>query len=223
MPTSWSELPIHFLDFEGSLASGIIEFGIVTIQGNRIVNTAGRLCRPTGRIRAEDQAVHGIDAREAERCAPFTDEFERFVSLRATGPLAAHFASVENGLLKSVWPYPRLSPDFSRPAGEVLDWGPWVDTGRLYPQLYPRLGSAKLETLVAAFGLQAELDAHAERHCPAERRHYHAALYDALAGALLLGRLAEEPTLGGRSPAWLFGMSTLDPDRRATFDQGELF
>ena len=41
--------------------------------------------------------------------------WERFAGLRATGPLAAHFAPVENSLLRKVWPYPREVPDFARP------------------------------------------------------------------------------------------------------------
>jgi len=48
---------------------------------------------------------------------------------------------------------------------------------------------------VVACGLQPELDALAVQHCPAGRGHYHAALYDALAGALLLASLAREPAL----------------------------
>lgn len=105
----------------------------------------------------------------------------------------------------------------------AAEWGPWIDTGRLYPQFYPTLASAKLGDLVAVFGLQERLDALAAEHCPADRRRYHAALYDALAGALLLGRLAAEPTLAERSLAWLLEMSTLDGARRDSMKQGGLF
>lgn len=219
----WTEHPIHFIDFEGSLASGILEFGVVTLHGDEVIEASTRLCRSTGRIREEDIAVHGIDASAVAGCEPFAGEFERFVGLRATGPLAAHFANVENSLLKSVWPYPRTSPDFAKLGLSVTDWGPWIDTGRLYPQLYPTLESARLETLVAVFGLQPELDALANQWCPAERRFYHAALYDALAGALLLTRLAKEPAVSAQTLAWLLTMSTLDPDKRAAMNQGELF
>ena len=105
----------------------------------------------------------------------------------------------------------------------MVEWGPWIDTGRLYPQFYPGLVSAKLGDLVAVFGLQARLDEAAARWCPPERRRYHAALYDALAGALLLTRLAEEPTLRERSVGWLIAMSTLDGARRDDLRQGEMF
>jgi DNA polymerase-3 subunit epsilon len=82
--------------------------------------------------------------------------------------------------------------------------------------------SGKLEDLVTACGLQAPLDALAASCCPAARRHYHAALYDALAGALLLARLAAEPAVADKSMAWLLEMSTLNPEKRNALRQGEL-
>jgi DNA polymerase III epsilon subunit-like protein len=220
---SWALQTIHFIDFEGSVTSGILEYGVVSLRGGEIVDTATRTCRATGRVRDEDVAVHGLVAERLAGDAPFSDEFERFVGLRESGPLAAHFAQAENSMMKSVWAYPRRSPDFLRDGPHVVDWGPWVDTGRLYPQLYPSVDSAKLGDLVVRCGLQYELDSLAERYCPADRRFYHAALYDALAGALLLMRLANEPTLAGQSLAWLLTTSTLDPDKRAAMTQGDLF
>ncbi len=228
----WTDQLIHFVDFEGSIASGILEYGVVTLRGAEIINAHTRLCRATGRVRAEDVAIHGLDAAVVANHAPFGDEFETFARWRETGPLAAHFANAENTLIKSVWPYSRMSPDFARAGaagsggdGRTLttDWGAWIDTGRLYPQLYPSIPSAKLADVVAAFALQSRLDALAAEQCPADRRHYHAALYDALAGALLLARLAEEPALAGQSLAWLLEMSTLDGTRRDEMRQGGLF
>ncbi len=220
---AWTEHLIHFVDFEGSIASGILEYGVVTLRGAEIVSTETRLCRATGRVRAEDVAVHGIDPTAVVAQAPFGDDFDRFATWRETGPLAAHFANAENTLIKSVWPYPRTSPDFARTGSSVAEWGAWIDTGRLYPQFYPTLTSAKLADVVAGFGLQARLDVLAEAHCPADRRHYHCALYDALAGALLLARLADEPELARQSLAWLLEMSTLDGERRDEMRQGGLF
>lgn len=220
---SWTEQLIHFVDFEGSVASGILEYGVVTMRGAEIVETRTRLCRATGRVRAEDAALHGIEAAAVAGCAPFAEDFDAFARWRESGPLAAHFANAENTLIKAVWPYPRTSPDFARPGATATDWGHWIDTGRLYPQLYPSLASARLADVVAAFGLQARLDALAAEHAPGSRRRYHCALYDALAGALLLGRLAEEPAVADRPLAWLLEMSTLDGARRDAMRQGGLF
>jgi DNA polymerase-3 subunit epsilon len=85
------------------------------------------------------------------------------------------------------------------------------------------LPSGRLESLVVACGLQPELDALAAPHCPAGRGHYHAALYDALAGALLLASLARDPTLAGLSTMQLLALSTLDGSRRDELQQRTLF
>ncbi len=220
---TWIEHPIHFLDFEGSLSSGILEYGVVTLCAGRVKTAQSRLCRPLGRIRPEDTAVHGLGSATLSGCDPFADEFDYFAGLRSTGPLAAHFAGVENSLLKSVWPYPRSSPDFTRPHQQSTDWGPWIDTGALYRQFYPQMTSLKLADVIAACGLQSELDELAKRHCPPDRLHYHAALYDALAGAVLLLSLAREPKLASLSVMQLLAWSTLDGERRSAIEQDTLF
>lgn len=219
----WIDQLIHFVDFEGSLSSGILEYGVVSLRGGKILGTQTRLCRATGRVRPEDSAVHGIASERVVHCPLFHDDFARFAGWREEGPLAAHFANAENTLIKSVWPYARNAPDFARAGAKTTEWGPWLDTGRLYPQLYSGLASAKLGDLVAAFHLQDELDMLAREHCPEDRRQYHAALYDALAGALLLMRLAGEPSVSDQSLAWLLGMSTLDGAKRDNLWQGSLF
>ena len=101
--------------------------------------------------------------------------------------------------------------------------GPWIDTGRLYPQLFPQTGSFRLEDLVARHGLQVELENTARRHCPPERRRFHAALYDALAGALLLLHLLKRPELAHATIPWLLQMSTTDGEKREELQQGNLF
>ncbi len=220
---SWLEQPITFVDFEGSRASGVLEYGVVRLLGAQIVETHTRLCAPTGRVRPEDTAVHGLAAEQLQDRQPFADEWEFFADLREQGPLAAHYAGVENALLKAVWPYPRNSPDFARPGEHVIDWGPWIDTARLYGQFVPTLPSGQLEALVAALGLQPELDAQAARQCPPDRRRYHCALYDALAGAVLLAALAREPQIATLSTMQLLAFSTLDPKKRDALQQRELF
>lgn len=219
----WADTPIHFIDFEGNATSGILEFGVVTLRGGEIVGAHTRLCRATGRITAEETAVHGLGGEALVSLAYFASEWERFADLRATGPLAAHFASVENSLLRRVWPYPNQVPDFARPGKMATEWGPWIDTGQLYPQFFPQFGSFRLGDLIARGGLQAELETVALQHCPPERRRYHAALYDALAGALLLRALLRRPEFAEATVPWLLQMSTQDGDKRDALQQGSLF
>jgi DNA polymerase III epsilon subunit-like protein len=220
---SWIDQPIFFVDFEGNRTSGILEFGIVTLLRGEVVETHTRLCAPIGEVRDVDTAVHGLGAAELRGQRPFLNEWEYFAGLRERGPLAAHYAGVENSLLKSVWPYPRSSPDFARPGERVVEWGPWVDTARLYAQLFPKLDSGRLESLVAVCGLQPELDRLASQHAPSTRCRYHAALYDALAGAVLLGALARDSQIAGMSTMQLLALSTLDPQKRDALQQRELF
>jgi DNA polymerase-3 subunit epsilon len=220
---SWIDQPIFFVDFEGSRTSGILEYGVVTVLRGAVVDAHTRLCRPTGRVRPEDTAVHGLKAATLVERAPFAEEWDFFAGLRESGPLAAHYAGVENALLKSVWPYPRRSPDFARPGEWIIDWGPWIDSARLCAQLFPALESGRLESVVTACGLDDELNRAAAAHCPPGRRRYHCALYDALAGALLLARLARDPQLAGLSLLQLLTLSTLDPVKRDALQQGELF
>lgn len=219
----WRAVPIHFVDFEGSLAGGVVEYGVAVLQGGVIGEAATRLCRPSGAIRREDSAVHGIGAADVVGAAPLADDWERFAGWRQRGPLAAHFAGTENSLLKATWPYARQSRDFARPEMSTNEWGPWIDTGRLLPQLFRGIGSAGLEGLVTQFGLGAELATEAERHCPPERRRYHAALYDALAAALLLRAALSRPEFETATVPWLLEVSSLDPARREARRQGELF
>jgi DNA polymerase-3 subunit epsilon len=220
----WKDQLIHFVDFEGSTASGILEYGVVSLRDGGIVAARGRVCAATGRVRPEDVAVHGLDEGATAGAAPFTADFDAFATLREGGPLAAHFANAENALIKSVWPYARAARDFSREDGATTaDWGPWIDTGRLYPQARGAGAPTKLAALVAAEGLQERLDALAAEICPDGRRRYHAALYDALAGALLLLRLAETPGWGDKTLRWLLEHSTLDAGRREVLRQDELF
>lgn len=220
---SWTEATLHIIDFEGSKASGILEYGLVTVEGGRILETRTRLCRPTGRVSEEDRRTHGIRAEEAEREAPFAEEWDLFLSRRKKGFFGAHFASVENSLIRSVWPFPGAVPDFSGVTSGLAGWGPWVDTGRLLPNLYAGLPGAGLADLIEAFRLRGRLEALAAEHCPAVRRGYHCALYDALASAVLLSVIAEEPSYRRRSLRWLLEMSAGSATRGEALRQRRLF
>jgi DNA polymerase III epsilon subunit-like protein len=219
----WLDQPIYFIDFEGSTSSGVLEYGVVTLAGGRVAAAHTRLCAPTGRVRPADTEVHGLRADSLDGLAPFSADWEMFAGYRGKGPFAAHYAGAENSLIKSVWPYPRESPDYARAGGTVAEWGPWIDSARIYSQLYPRLESGRLESLVAACGLQGELDSLAGAHCPPGRKRYHAALYDALAGALLLGSLARHPQIASLTVMQFLALSTLDPGKREAIVQRELF
>ncbi len=190
-------VPIYMIDFEGSTSSGILEYGVVEICAGRIKRSWTRLCHPSGPIAPHDHWAHGLSAQDLSKCLPIGDDWAFFAGLRESGVLAAHHASVEASLLKSVWPCPRLSPDFTQAANEakakVAQWGPWIDSLALYRRIYPQLGSYGLNELIDQFGLMPELKTLADKHCPPSRHTYHCALYDALASTLLLQALFQLP------------------------------
>ncbi len=138
---SWPAATIHVLDFEGGRRSGIVEYGVATLANGSIVAAHTRLCAPAGPVTAAESALHGITEIDAARAAPFSSERELFVGLRRSGRSPAHHASVEQSLLRHTWPVPTASPDFSArdpaTAPRLSDWGPWLDTRRIYERLYP--------------------------------------------------------------------------------------
>jgi DNA polymerase III epsilon subunit-like protein len=222
---SWPATSIHVLDFEGGRRSGIVEFGVVTLLNGQFTATHSRLCAPAGPVTAAESALHGITEADATRAAPFSIEQELFFALRQTGPFAAHHAPVERGMLRHTWPVPPASPDFAAAnpatAPRVADWGPWLDTRRIYERLYPGLSNYQLGDLIKTFALVGELSALAATYCAPNRRRPHCALFDALAAALLLVHLMREPATAPAPLAWLMAQS-VSPEEGADFLQSQI-
>lgn len=214
--------PIHVIDFEGSRQSGIVEYGVVTLVGDRIDAAQTRICAPMGTISDEDFRQHGISESVASQTASVDTDWDYFSGLRRSGPFCAHSAAVEDGFLRNVWSYPGEVPDFSEAAPTTTSWGPWMDTLSLYRRIYPQLESHKLGDLIAIFDLQESLDAQAQLYCPKGRHRFHSALYDALASALLLRRLYTLPELGELSLRWLMLQSTSSDLKRENMGQQQL-
>ncbi|MFP4166830.1 MAG: 3'-5' exonuclease [Opitutales bacterium] len=219
------ETPVHVIDFEGSRQSGILEYGVVTLRRGTLEATHTELFAPTGTIADRDRRQHGLSEDGLAGRPTFDGDalWRFFAGLRETGPLCAHNASVEEGLLRSVWPYPRRSPDFSTDGRMVASWGPWLDTLHLYRRLYPDVGEHRLENLIGRFEQGQALQAYAELYCPEGRRQYHCALYDALASALLLRRLFEEPDLEEAGLPWMLRQSAPSEGGREAMQQQRLF
>ena len=70
----WTEQPIYFVDFEGSRASGILEFGVAEVLGGKITSARTRLCRAMGPVRPEDVAVHGLQEAALTGEPPLADD-----------------------------------------------------------------------------------------------------------------------------------------------------
>ena len=119
----WTEQPIFFLDFEGSRASGILEFGVAEVLGDQIVSARTRLCRATGRVRDEDVAIHGLREAALAAHAPFADDWEYFAGLRERG--FGVFEGKTFAELEATWPeqarrWRQRDPQWAPEGGESL-------------------------------------------------------------------------------------------------------
>jgi len=210
MDKNITETPIHVVDFEGSLTSGVLEWGVVSIIGNSITKTQSRLCGNRSVLSEKEVQQHGISEALVKDLEPFEADWDLFAGLRQSGPLCAHHAIIENGFLRKTWAYPRASRDFlaKDPYKTVADWGPWLDTLQIYRRLYPGLESYQLDHLVKVFEIRDKLESLAKSHCPQGRGRFHCALFDALASALLIMRLFEQKELVDLSLYQLFIFSS---------------
>ncbi len=222
--TNWKSVPINVMDFEGNRGAGVVEFGVATVLDGEIVEARSEYCRPKGRIPRREQELHGITNEDVADAAPLEEHWSYFAELRENGPLGAHHASVEEGLLKQQWSHPRWAPDFLNSGQTVAEWGPWVDTKELYSVLFPSLPSFSLGKLIDTFDLLEEVEVLGEKFCPPERRQFHAALYDAIASAVLLRHLESYPEIAPRmSLGWLLVQSLSGAAKKQAVQQEELF
>lgn len=220
-PPAWTEFPLHVIDFEGSPRTGVIEFGVATLWGGEIVSASTRLHASRAAVPAIDTQCHGLTQRDLQGAGPFESEWENFVGLRRSGLLVAHNASVEAGLLRATWPRPSAVPSFVGEAAPVAEWGPWIDTCRLARAWAPSLGDFRLAALIQSLRLGPRLEALATQYCPAQRRRYHCALYDALAAALILRALCAQEERSTASLAQLV-RDSLSAPAADDLMQGEL-
>ena len=222
--SDWKSVQIHVMDFEGNRGAGVVEYGVATLLGGEVVDARSEFCLPKGKIPRREQELHGISDEDVEGSQPLSEHWEYFSELRQSGPLGAHHAAVEEGLLKNQWSHPRLSPDFLNAGQEIAEWGQWIDTKELYSTLFPTLPSFSLSKIIQAFDLTEQLEALGEKYCPPKRKQYHAALYDAIASAVLLIHLASFPELASRMTLrWLLINSLPSSARKQAAQQTELF
>ena len=222
---------VYAVDFEGSLATGILEYGLVGIDSiEGIFSAEGAFCKNRGRISDAEFVQHHISAEQVARCSDFINVVPRFAELRTKSFFCAHNAAFENALLNSYCPVVLNACGIA--SGSQASWGPWLDTCVLYKKYFKKvlrgkilssvrkitvdntdakdmsgnesntsqpslsenapyayrsqaLPSVGLQTLIDGCGLTEVLNNLGERFCPLDRRHWYAALYDALACALL--------------------------------------
>lgn len=218
----WNTIPIHVIDFEGSRETGVLEYGIVTLQQGQIQCAHTQLCLPKSAIPDRDTQQHGLKESALKNAEPFENKWDLFNQIRKTGIFCAHSANVEHRFLKNTWPHPSSVPAWPEGNQTTNHWGPWIDTLELYRRIYPGLASYKLMDLVQTFSLEADLNQLAEQHCPKIRKRPHCALFDALASAKLLLQLAHTPGFEMLTAAWLIEYSAASSEAQESTRQQEL-
>ncbi|MBR1843399.1 MAG: 3'-5' exonuclease, partial [Opitutales bacterium] len=122
---------VYVVDFEGSLATGILEYGLVGIDSiEGIFSAETAFCKNRGRISDAEFAQHHISEERVARCEDFINVVPKFVELRKGGFFCAHNAAFENALLNSYCPV--VLNACSVGAGSQASCGPWLDTCVLY-------------------------------------------------------------------------------------------
>ncbi len=184
---------IHVVDFEGSSRCGVIEFGVVTLDRDQIIDTRTSLCRANAPILPKESLLHGIRNESLENRESFDTCEGLFFAMRKNGVFAAHHAPVEDGFLSRYWTvapstHVELPSNLRRPGS----WGPWIDTCKLAKEVWKGLESYSLTELVKYFDFEPRLKEFSSKYCPEDRRFAHCALYDALASAMLINLIRSE-------------------------------
>ncbi|MDR0647357.1 MAG: 3'-5' exonuclease [Puniceicoccales bacterium] len=219
LPTMFNG-PIYVIDFEGSLAGGIVEYGIVGILLDKgIFETRTRLCQTNVPIAVNEYRCHGISDRELVHHPPFSQDLELFIKARQHGIFCAHNAAFENQLLSRYCPVLEIEKSFESCDKKDAGWGPWLDTYGLYKHFLPRKVDCGLSHLISMLHLETDLNALANKFCPSVRKKYHCALYDALASALLLLKFARMPQNQGKDLNQYIAQSTLGV--KAMYDRNQ--
>lgn len=178
------EFSFYSIDFEGSLTSGIIEYGCVGISSTRgIFSTESHLCKNKSHIPVHESQCHGLYAEELKKQWDFSHFLPNFLHWRTQAFFCAHNASYENMLLQHYCPVVLHAHSLEHYTSS--QWGPWLDTYILYKN-FLKEENYTLQNLIETFQLQPILEKIAGKFCPSSRKKYHCALFDALACGLLL-------------------------------------
>jgi len=196
---------VYAIDFEGSLKSGILEYGIVGVSLNSgIFFTETKLCKNKCSIPDKEVECHGISAELVRNCEDFSANLGMFLDLRSKAYFCAHNAAFENSLLRSYCPV--VLQGYRLSTMNESHWAPWIDTYILYKKFLKT--SCELGELIKKFGLEEILSKLGKKFCPHQRKKFHCALFDAIACALLLLNFVRSEPIKQKTLQWLLRESS---------------
>ena len=196
---------VYTIDFEGSLKSGILEYGIVGVSFNEgIFFTETKLCKNRCSIPDKEVKCHGISSDLVCGCEDFSASLYKFLDWRSKAYFCAHNAAFENSLLNSYCPV--VLQGYRLATMPENHWGPWLDTYFLYKKF--KKTSCGLSELIKELGLEEILSQLGEKFCPFHRKKFHCALFDAIACALLLLNFVRNERSEQKTLQWLLKESS---------------
>jgi len=149
------------LDFEGSINNGIREIGAILSNDTQIIN------------------FHDFDIEDEIDCK---NMLQSIISSDVDF-IISHNIQTEKNLLKMYLPFPPKKNRF----GE-FEWGPWLDTRKVYSFLYPNIKNYELTNLTELF-IKNESVLLTEKYCKVRKAKQHHALFDAICAFLLYKRV----------------------------------
>jgi DNA polymerase III epsilon subunit-like protein len=97
--------------------------------------------------------------------------------------IVSHNSHIEKNLIKKYFPY-----EINQVTQKIRKHN-WLDTLKLYRNLYPALEKYDLKFLVDTFIDERELASETEKRCSKGKHHFHNSLFDAICVYLLTKRL----------------------------------
>lgn len=153
------------IDFEGNL-SRLQEFSYLIVRGNKI---------------EQCKCIENVETLNLT--AEITE-----LSKTNYDFIVSHNYNTEKNILKKYLPYLHSH-------GKILNWGPWVDTCRIYNTLYPKLLDYRLESLTDLFIAKDELSIYSNKLCDSHKSTYHNATFDCICAMLIFDRVLPIITL----------------------------
>ncbi len=200
------DIPIYAIDFEGSKATGILEFALIEIKNWEISSVETHLCKPKAKVDKKTLAFCHLNEDMLKDKIAFEGHINSFINARRKGIFLAHNKATEDSLLRLYFPNPEIFIDFSNNSKSPT-WSPWIDTYRLCQKIFPKLKSYNLADLISTLKLNEELESLAKTHCPLSRAKWHCAPYDTIAAALILIKIAKLDGFENLDLAWLCSLS----------------
>lgn len=154
-------MKILTLDFEGSMNNGIREIGAILSNDTKITDYFD--------FKIENE----IECKNILQTILINDiDF-----------IISHNIQTEKNLLRKYLPFPKKENRYGK-----FEWGPWVDTRKVYNSLYPNLKNYELENLKKIF-IKNESVLITEKYCNVQKTKPHHALFDAICAFLLFKRI----------------------------------